>query len=53
MSVWDYKDQPSVWTRGELKKIARGETLGKQQRERQRKKEVWGVHPYQSKSKKK
>jgi hypothetical protein len=53
-SVWDYKGQPSIWTRdAELKMINVGKMIGAKRREQLKAKEVQGHHPYQARKNKK
>jgi hypothetical protein len=51
---FDYKGQPSIWTRdSELKMITLGKKIGMKRREQIREKEVQGHHPYQARKNKK
>lgn len=53
-SPWDYKGQPSIWTRdSELKMINVGKIIGAKRREQLKVKEVQGHHPYQARKNKK
>jgi hypothetical protein len=53
-SAWDYKGQPSIWTRdAELKMINTGKILGLKRREQIREKEIQGHHPLQARKNKK
>ena len=54
MNAFDYKGQPSVWTRdAELKMINNGKILGLKRREQIREKEIQGHHPLQARKNKK
>lgn len=53
-NAFDYKGQPSIWTKDvELKKITHGKKIGMKRREQMREKEVQGHHPYQARKNKK
>jgi hypothetical protein len=53
-SPWDYKGQPSIWTRdSELKMINIGRKNGIKRREQIKHTEVQGHHPYQARKNKK
>jgi hypothetical protein len=53
-SPWDYKGQPSIWTKdAELKMINVGKRIGLKRREQLREKEVQGQHLYQARKNKK
>lgn len=52
-SVFDYKDEPSIWTKDlELKRTALGKRNGLKRREQLARTEVWGDHVYMSKKNK-
>jgi hypothetical protein len=54
MNAFDYKGQPSIWTRdAELKMINVGKILGLKRREQIREKEIQGHHPLQARKNKK
>ena len=53
-NAFDYKGQPSIWTRdAELKMITLGKKIGMKRREQMREKEIQGHHPYQARKNKK
>jgi len=53
-NAFDYKGQPSIWTRdAELKMITLGKKIGMKRREQMREKEVQGHHLYQARKNKK
>jgi hypothetical protein len=53
-SAWDYKGQPSIWTRdAKLKMISISKINGAKRREQIKLTEVQGHHPYQAKKNKK
>jgi hypothetical protein len=53
-NAFDYKGQPSIWTRdAELKMINIGKMLGAKRREQIREKEIQGHHPLQARKNKK
>jgi hypothetical protein len=53
-NAFDYKGQPSIWTRdAELKMINNGKILGLKRREQIREKEIQGHHPLQARKNKK
>ena len=53
-NAFDYKGQPSIWTRdSELKMITLGKKIGLKRREQLREKEIQGHHPLQARKNKK
>jgi hypothetical protein len=53
-SAWEYKGQPSIWTRdAKLKMINIGKQNGTKRREQIKHTEVQGLHPLQSRKNRK